>query len=172
MRFWPFKVIPSDDDKPMILVTYKGKEKLLSAEEIASMVLTKMKDVAKAYLRKTVKNVVVTVPAYFNDSQRLATKDAGTIAGFDIVRIINEPTAAAIAYSLDKVVSSSVAKNVLIFDFGGDTLDVFVATIEAGVIEVKAIAGDTHLGGQDMDNIMVDYFIQEFRRTKSKDISK
>ncbi|XP_047955710.1 heat shock cognate 70 kDa protein-like [Salvia hispanica] len=171
MAYWPFKVVPGSDDKPMIAVSYRGEEKEFSAEEISSMVLTMMKDIAEAYLGSTVKNAVVTVPAYFNDSQRQATVAAGAIAGLNIVRIINEPTAAAIAYYLDKGAASHVAKNVLIFDLGGGTFDVSVATIEANVIEVKAIAGDTHLGGQDMDNIMVNHFVKEFERKTGKDIS-
>ncbi|XP_047983722.1 heat shock cognate 70 kDa protein-like [Salvia hispanica] len=169
MKLWPFKVISGVDDKPMIVVTYKSEKKQFSAEEISSMVLSKMKDFAEAYLGSSVKNVVVTVPAYFNDSQRQATKAAGDIAGLNIVRIINEPTAAAIAYGLDK--EGNVAKNVLIFDLGGGTFDVSVATIEAGIIEVKAIAGDTHLGGQDFDSRMVNHFIEEFERKNGKDIS-
>ncbi|XP_047963464.1 heat shock cognate 70 kDa protein-like isoform X1 [Salvia hispanica] len=171
MKQWPFKVIPhpTDTNKPMMVVTYKGVEKQFSAEEISSMVLSKMKDIAEAYLGSSVKNAVITVPAYFNDSQRQATKAAGTIADLNVVRIINEPTAAAIAYGLDKV--GDVAKNVLIFDLGGGTFDVSVATIEAGIIEVKAIAGDTHLGGQDFDSRMVNHFVKEFERKNGKDIS-
>ncbi|XP_047983925.1 heat shock cognate 70 kDa protein-like [Salvia hispanica] len=169
MIFWPFKVVPGADDKPTIVVTYKGEEKKFSAEEISSMVLTKMKDIAEAYLGSTVTDAVVTVPAYFNDSQRQATKNAGTIAGLNVMRIINEPTAAAIAYGLDK--GGYVAKNVLIFDLGGGTFDVSVAMIEAGVVEVKAIAGDTHLGGQDMDNRMVNHLMKEFKSKTGKDIS-
>ncbi|XP_042030123.1 heat shock 70 kDa protein 18-like [Salvia splendens] len=168
---WPFKIICGTGDKPMIAVTYKGEEKQFSAEEISSMVLTKMKEIAEAYLGKTVKDAVVTVPAYFNDSQRQATKAAGAIAGLNVIRIINEPTAAAIAYGFDNCVASSVAKNVLIFDLGGGTFDVSVAMIEGNVIEVKAIAGDTHLGGQDMDNRMVNHFMKEFKSKKGKDIS-
>ncbi|XP_047939177.1 heat shock cognate 70 kDa protein-like [Salvia hispanica] len=172
MKLWPFKVIPhpTDNNKPMIVVTYEGEEKHFSAEEISSMVLSKMKDVAEAYLGSSVKNAVVTVPAYFNDSQRQATMAAGTIAGLNVVRIINEPTAAAIAYGLD-IGGNNVAKNVLIFDLGGGTFDVSVATIEAGIIEVKAIAGDTHLGGQDFDSRMVNHFVKEFERKNGKDIS-
>ncbi|XP_047955570.1 heat shock cognate 70 kDa protein-like [Salvia hispanica] len=171
MKLWPFKVIPhpTDNNKPMIVVTYKGEEKQFSAEEISSMVLSKMKDIAEAYLGASVKNAVVTVPAYFNDSQRQATMAAGTIAGLNVVRIINEPTAAAIAYGLDK--GGDVPKNVLIFDLGGGTFDVSVATIETDIIEVKAIAGNTHLGGQDFDSRMVDYFVKEFERKNGKDIS-
>ncbi|XP_047983489.1 heat shock cognate 70 kDa protein-like [Salvia hispanica] len=171
MKQWPFKVIPhpTNNNKPMIVVTYKGEEKQYSAEEISSMVLSKMKGIAEAYLGSSVKNAVVTVPAYFNDSQRQATKDAGTIAGLNVIRIINEPTAAAIAYGLDR--EGSVAKNVLIFDLGGGTFDVSVARIEAGIIDVKAIAGDTHLGGQDFDSRMVNHFVKEFERKHGKDIS-
>ncbi|XP_047956395.1 heat shock cognate 70 kDa protein-like [Salvia hispanica] len=171
IKLWPFKVIPhtTDNNKPMIVVTYKGEEKHFSAEEISSMVLSKMKDIAEAYLGSPVKIAVVTVPAYFNDSQRQATKDAGTIAGINVVRIIDEPTAAAMAYGLDK--GGNVAKNVLIFDLGGGTFDVSVATIEAGNIEAKAIAGDTHLGGQDFDSRMVDHFVKEFETKNGKDIS-
>ncbi|XP_047980570.1 heat shock cognate 70 kDa protein-like [Salvia hispanica] len=171
MICWPFKVIPVTD-KPMIVVTYKGEEKQFTAEEISSMVLTKMKDIAEAYLGSTVTDAVVTVPAYFNDSQRQATKAAGSIAGLKVLRIVNEPTAAAIAYGSDKRVTSSVAKNVLIFDLGGGTFDVSVATIEADVTEVKAVTGDTHLGGQDMDNRMVDYLMKEFKSKTGKDISR
>ncbi|XP_047963376.1 heat shock cognate 70 kDa protein-like [Salvia hispanica] len=171
IKLWPFKVIPhtTDNNTPMIVVTFKGEEKQFSAEEISSMVLSKMKDIAEAYLGSSVKNAVVTVPAYFNDSQRQATKAAGTMAGLNVVRMINEPTAAAIAYGLDKW--GDVAKNVLIFDLGGGTFDVSVATVEAGVIDVKAIAGDTHLGGQDFDIRMVNHFVKEFERKNGKDIS-
>jgi len=132
------------------------------------MVLTKMKDIAEAYLGKEVKNAVVTVPAYFNDSQRQATKDAGSISGLNVLRIINEPTAAAIAYGLDK---KGDEKNVLIFDLGGGTFDVSLLTIEEGIFEVKATAGDTHLGGEDFDNRMVDYFLTDFKRRHKKDMS-
>merc|ERR1719439_372934 len=132
------------------------------------MILVKMKEIAESYLGKTVKNAVVTVPAYFNDSQRQATKDAGAIAGLNAMRIINEPTAAAIAYGLDK---KGDEKNVLIFDLGGGTFDVSLLTIEEGIFEVKATAGDTHLGGEDFDNRMVDYFVQEFKNKNKKDIT-
>ena len=133
------------------------------------MVLIKMKEIAEAYLGKEVKNAVVTVPAYFNDSQRQATKDAGSIAGLNVLRIINEPTAAAIAYGLDK---KGEEKNVLIFDLGGGTFDVSLLTIEDGIFEVKATAGDTHLGGEDFDNRVVDYFLTDFKRKNRKDMSK
>ncbi|GJW65594.1 putative mediator of RNA polymerase II transcription subunit 37c [Tanacetum coccineum] len=171
MMHWPFKVIPGSADKPMIVVNYKAEEREFSAEEISSMVLIKMKEIAEAYLGKSIKNAVVTVPAYFNDSQRQATKDAGAIAGLNVLRIINEPTAAAIAYGLDKKASSTGEKNVLIFDLGGGTFDVSLLTIEEGIFEVKATAGDTHLGGEDFDNRMVNHFAQEFKRKNKKDIS-
>ncbi|XP_061338313.1 heat shock 70 kDa protein 4-like isoform X3 [Gastrolobium bilobum] len=171
MKLWPFKVIPGPAEKPMIVVNYKGEDKQFSAEEISSMVLMKMREIAEAYLGSTVKNAVVTVPAYFNDSQRQATKDAGVIAGLNVMRIINEPTAAAIAYGLDKKATSVGEKNVLIFDLGGGTFDVSLLTIEEGIFEVKATAGDTHLGGEDFDNRMVNHFVQEFKRKHKKDIS-
>ncbi|KAL3579172.1 hypothetical protein D5086_020676 [Populus alba] len=135
------------------------------------MVLIKMREIAEAYLGTAIKNAVVTVPAYFNDSQRQATKDAGVIAGLNVLRIINEPTAAAIAYGLDKKATSVGEKNVLIFDLGGGTFDVSLLTIEEGIFEVKATAGDTHLGGEDFDNRMVNHFVQEFKRKNKKDIS-
>ncbi|KAL5574425.1 hypothetical protein UlMin_016124 [Ulmus minor] len=171
MKHWPFKVVAGPGDKPMIVVTYKGEEKQFSAEEISSMVLNKMKEIAEAYLGHPVKNAVVTVPAYFNDSQRQATKDAGAISGLNVLRIINEPTAAAIAYGLDKKASRSGEQNVLIFDLGGGTFDVSLLTIEEGIFEVKATAGDTHLGGEDFDNRLVNHFVAEFKRKHKKDIS-
>ncbi|GLU21958.1 hypothetical protein SLE2022_380620 [Rubroshorea leprosula] len=171
MKHWPFKVVAGPGDKPMIVVSYKGEEKMFAPEEISSMVLTKMKEIAETYLGHTVKNAVITVPAYFNDSQRQATKDAGAIAGLNVLRIINEPTAAAIAYGLDKKGSKSGEKNVLIFDLGGGTFDVSLLTIEEGMFEVKATAGDTHLGGEDFDNRLVTHFVQEFKRKHKKDLS-
>ncbi|KAH7547533.1 hypothetical protein FEM48_Zijuj01G0319900 [Ziziphus jujuba var. spinosa] len=170
MKLWPFKVIPGPADKPMIVVNYKGEEKQFAAEEISSMVLTKMKEIAESYLGTSIKNAVITVPAYFNDSQRQATKDAGAIAGLNVMRIINEPTAAAIAYGLDKKASRSGEKSVLIFDLGGGTFDVSLLTIEEGIFEVKATAGDTHLGGEDFDNRLVNHFAAEFKRKHKKDI--
>jgi heat shock 70kDa protein 1/2/6/8 len=169
MKHWPFKVVSGPGGTPIIEVEYKGEKKQFKAEEISSMVLSKMKDIAEAYLGKEVKNAVITVPAYFNDSQRQATKDAGSIAGLNVLRIINEPTAAAIAYGLDQ---KGDEKNVLIFDLGGGTFDVSLLTIEEGIFEVKATAGDTHLGGEDFDNRMVDYFLQEFKRRHRKDMSQ
>ncbi|CDP00080.1 unnamed protein product [Coffea canephora] len=171
IKHWPFKVIPGLGNKPMIVVTYKGEEKLFATEEISAMVLAKMKETAEAYLGSTVKDAVVTVPAYFNDSQRQATKDAGVIAGLNVLRIINEPTAASIAYGLDTKSESTGEKNVFIFDLGGGTFDVSILTIEEGIFEVKATAGDTHLGGEDFDNTMVNHFVQEFRRKNNLDIS-
>ncbi|XP_075485740.1 heat shock cognate 70 kDa protein-like [Primulina tabacum] len=171
MELWPFKVIAGPDDKPMIVVNYKGQEKKFVAEEISSMVLTKMKETAEAFLGLTVKNAVITVPAYFNDSQRQATKDAGTISGLNVLRIIVEPTAAAIAYGLDKKLSfSNENKNVLIFDLGGGTFDVSLLTVVNSAFKVKAIAGDTHLGGEDFDNRIVSHCVQEFKRRHKKDI--
>ena len=169
MKHWPFKV-QNDGGKPKIQVEYKGENKTFSPEEISSMVLTKMKEVAEAYLGGNIKDAVVTVPAYFNDSQRQATKDAGAIAGLNVLRIINEPTAAAIAYGLDK--KSGGERNILIFDLGGGTFDVSVLTIDDGIFEVKATAGDTHLGGEDFDNRMVNHFVQEFKRKYKKDITE
>ena len=166
MKLWPFKVI-GVEDKPRIVV----KHKVFTAEEISSMVLAKMREIAEAFLGSTVKNAVVTVPAYFNDSQRQATKDAGHIAGLNVMRIINEPTAAAIAYGLGMKNCSHGKRNVFIFDLGGGTLDVSLLTIEKGDFKVKTYAGDTHLGGQDFDNRMVKYFMSEFQRKNQKDIS-
>jgi len=171
IKLWPFKVFSGAGEKPMIQVDYKGETKDFGAEEISSMILIKMKETAEAFLGKDVKNAVVTVPAYFNDSQRQATKDAGTIAGLNVMRIINEPTAAAIAYGLDKKGGTSGERNVMIFDLGGGTFDVSLLTIEDGIFEVKATAGDTHLGGEDFDNRMVNHFTQEFKRKFKKDIT-
>ncbi|KAI9595467.1 70 kDa heat shock protein 3 [Syncephalis fuscata] len=168
MKHWSFKVVDSAT-KPVIQVEYKGETKTFTPEEISSMVLLKMRETAEAFLGTDVKNAVVTVPAYFNDSQRQATKDAGTIAGLNVLRIINEPTAAAIAYGLDKKTAGE--KNVLIFDLGGGTFDVSLLTIEEGIFEVKATAGDTHLGGEDFDNRLVSHFTQEFKRKFKKDLS-
>jgi len=168
IKNFPFKVI-SDNNKPKIQATYKSELKTFQPEEISSMVLTKMKEVAEAYIGEKVTDAVITVPAYFNDSQRQATKDAGHIAGLNVLRIINEPTAAAIAYGLDK---KSEEKNVLIFDLGGGTFDVSLLSIDDGIFEVKATAGDTHLGGEDFDNILMKYFIDEFKRKHKMDLSE
>ena len=168
MKHLSYNVI-SKDNKPYIEVEYKGEKKIFAPEEISSMVLIKMKEIAESYLGTTVTDAVITVPAYFNDSQRQATKDAGSIAGLNVLRIINEPTAAAIAYGLDK--KSSKERNVLIFDCGGGTFDVSILTIDDSIFEVKATAGDTHLGGEDFDNKLVEYFVDEFKRKHKKDIS-
>ena len=169
MKHWPFKVV-NHGGKPKIQVPYKGETKVFTPEEISSMVLTKMKETAEAYLGAQVKDAVITVPAYFNDAQRQATKDAGRIAGLNVLRIVNEPTAAALAYGLDKSLKGE--KIVLIFDLGGGTFDVSVLTIDEGsIFEVKSTAGDTHLGGEDFDNRMVSHFVTEFRRKYHKDIS-
>jgi L1 cell adhesion molecule like protein len=170
MKLWPFKVVAGTGDKPMIAVHYMGEDKKFHPEEISSMILTKMKDTAEAYLGGKVNDAVVTVPAYFNDSQRQATKDAGAICGLNVLRIINEPTAAAIAYGLDK--KGAGERNVLIYDMGGGTFDVSVLTIEDGIFEVKSTAGDTHLGGEDFDNRVVDFCLQDFKRkNRGKDMA-
>merc|ERR1711936_1072735 len=169
-KLWPFEVI-NDNSKPKVKVEYKYEEKVFSPEEISSMVLTKMKETAEAYLGQPIKDAVVTVPAYFNDAQRQATKDAGIIAGLNVLRIVNEPTAAAIAYGLDKKKGNEKEKNVLIFDLGGGTFDVSILSIEDGIFEVKSTAGDTHLGGEDFDNRLVEHFIKEFQRKHKKDMT-
>ena len=167
IKNFPFTVV-SDAGKPKIQANYKGETKTFQPEEISSMVLTKMKEIAESYIGEEVTDAVVTVPAYFNDSQRQATKDAGQIAGLNVLRIINEPTAAAIAYGLDK---REEERMVLIFDLGGGTFDVSLLSIDDGIFEVKATAGDTHLGGEDFDNIMMKYFIDEFKRKHKHDLS-
>ncbi|XP_027226939.2 endoplasmic reticulum chaperone BiP [Penaeus vannamei] len=168
IQFFPFKVI-NKNDKPHIKVSTTQGEKVFAAEEISAMVLGKMKETAEAYLGKTVTHAVVTVPAYFNDAQRQATKDAGTIAGLTVMRIINEPTAAAIAYGIDK---KDGEKNILVFDLGGGTFDVSLLTIDSGVFEVVATNGDTHLGGEDFDQRVMDHFIKLYKKKKGKDIRK
>ena len=170
VKHFPFKVFARPGDRSCIEVEYKSEKKEFLPEEISSMILTKMKEVAEGFLGDKVTDAVITVPAYFNDAQRSATKDAGAIAGLNILRIINEPTAAAIAYGLDKM--SSVEKNILIFDLGGGTFDVSLLTIEDGIFEVKATAGDTHLGGEDFDNRLVNHFVKEFKRKHKHDISE
>ncbi|KAM0325361.1 hypothetical protein ACHAQA_007346 [Verticillium albo-atrum] len=168
MKHFSFKVVEKAT-KPVIEVEFKGETKQFTPEEISAMVLVKMRETAEAYLGGSVTNAVITVPAYFNDSQRQATKDAGLIAGLNVLRIINEPTAAAIAYGLDKKVEGE--RNVLIFDLGGGTFDVSLLTIEDGIFEVKSTAGDTHLGGEDFDNRLVNHFVNEFKRKHKKDLS-
>lgn len=171
MAHWPFEVIAEPGtDKPRIRATYKGDPQTFAPEEISSMVLSKLKETAQTYLGKPVTKAVITVPAYFNDAQRQATKDAGVIAGLEVLRIVNEPTAAAIAYGLDKAAGSG-ERTVLIFDLGGGTFDVSLLSIEDGVFEVKATAGDTHLGGEDFDNRTVDHFAKEFKRKHGKDLT-
>jgi L1 cell adhesion molecule like protein len=169
MKDWSYKVVAGSGDKPMIRVEFHGETKEFAPEEISSMVLTKMKEVAEGYLGKKVTDAVVTVPAYFNDSQRQATKDAASIAGLNCLRIINEPTAAAIAYGLDKKKEEDT--NVLIFDLGGGTFDVSLLNIEGGIFEVKATAGDTHLGGEDFDARLLRHLAEEFKRKHKKDIT-
>ncbi len=169
MKHFSFKLVDRNN-KPKISVKYKDENKEFTPEEISAMVLTKMKEIAEAFLGQSVKNAVVTVPAYFNDAQRQATKDAGVIAGLNVLRIINEPTAAAIAYGLDKI--SDTQRNVLIFDFGGGTHDVSLLSLEDGVFEVKATAGDTHLGGEDIDNRIVNYVLEEVKRKNKVDLSE
>jgi len=172
VKHWPFKCLTKNDDKPIIEVQFKGEAKQFAPEEVSSMILVKMKEIAESYLGSDVKKAVVTVPAYFNDSQRLATKDAGTIAGLEVQRIINEPTAAAIAYGLDRMEAGG-ERNVLIFDLGGGTFDVTLLTIDGGIFEVKATAGDTHLGGEDFDSRLVSHFVDDFKRkNKGKDLTQ
>lgn len=169
LKHWPFKVV-NDGGKPKIEVEFKGGRKRFAPEEVSSMVLTKMREIAEVYLGAKVKDAVITVPAYFNDSQRQATKDAGCIAGLNVLRIINEPTAAALAYGLDKNLKGE--RNVLIFDLGGGTFDVSILTIDEGsLFEVKSTAGDTHLGGEDFDNRLVNHFVEEFKRKHKNNIS-
>ncbi|XP_071691959.1 heat shock cognate 70 kDa protein-like [Rutidosis leptorrhynchoides] len=172
MKVWPFKIVEGENGKPMIEVTYQGVTKQISAEETSSMVLTKMKETADTYLNHNVTSAVITVPAYFNDLQRQATKDAATVAGLKVLHLISEPTAAAIAYGLEhKSKDGGAIRHVVIFDLGGGTFDVSLVTVNEGKIEVKAVGGDTHLGGEDFDNRMVDYFVFEFNMKEKKDIS-
>jgi L1 cell adhesion molecule like protein len=167
MKHWSFKVVAKDGGKPHVQVEFKGEQKTFSPEEVSAMILVKMKEIAESYLGSPVTEAVITVPAYFNDGQRQATKDAGAIAGLNVLRIINEPTAAAIAYGLDK--KGKGESNILIFDLGGGTFDVSLLTIDDGIFEVKATAGDTHLGGEDFDNRLVNWCVQEFKRKTKKD---
>ncbi|XP_071478689.1 heat shock 70 kDa protein IV-like [Diadema antillarum] len=168
MKHWPFKVIDRGG-RPVIKVEYKGQDKILAAEEVSAMVLSKMKETAKTYLGQKVTDAVITVPAYFNDAQRQATKDAGAIAGLNVLRIINEPTAAALAYGLDKNLQGK--QHVLIFDLGGGTFDVSILAIDEGIFEVKSTAGETHLGGEDFDNRLVNHLADEFKRKHKKDLT-
>ncbi|MED6110616.1 70-kilodalton heat shock protein, variant 2 [Stylosanthes scabra] len=173
IKLWPFKVVPhpTNNNRPAILVDYKCEHRYLAPEEVSSMVLFKMKQVAEAYLGHSVNDAVITVPAYFNNSQRQATKDAGEIAGLNVLRIINEPTAAAIAYGFDKKTWREGERNVLVFDLGGGTFDVSLVTIDEGMFKVKATLGDTHLGGEDFDTKMVNHCVELFKRKYNKDIS-
>nr|XP_004226462.1 endoplasmic reticulum chaperone BiP [Ciona intestinalis] len=168
LKYFPFTV-KNKNSKPHVEVNVKGQKKVFAAEEISAMVLGKMKEIAEAYLGKTVTHAVVTVPAYFNDAQRTATKDAGVIAGLNVMRIINEPTAAAIAYGLDK---KEGEKNILVFDLGGGTFDVSMLTIDNGVFEVISTNGDTHLGGEDFDQRVMDYFMKLYKKKRGKDMRR
>jgi len=169
IKHFPFDVVSSNDGKPLIEVDYKNERKTFQPEEISSMILVKMKEIAESFLGEEVTNAVITVPAYFNDSQRQATKDAGVIAGLNVLRIINEPTAAAIAYGLDK--KSVGEHNILIYDLGGGTFDVSLLTLDEGIFEVKATAGDTHLGGEDFDRRLMEHFINEFKKKNKLDLT-
>jgi len=169
MRHWPFKVVAKDDGRPVIEVEYMGEKKKFLPEEISAMILVKMKETAERYLDKEVRKAVITVPAYFNDAQRHATKDAGAISGLQVLRIINEPTAAAIAYGLEKG-EKGEKQNVLIFDLGGGTFDVTLLTMEGGIFEVRATAGDTHLGGEDLDSRLLEHCASDFGRRTKKDL--
>jgi heat shock protein 5 len=164
----PYKIV-SKNGKPYVSVDLQAGEKTLSPEEVSAMILTKMKEVAEAYLGREVKHAVVTVPAYFNDAQRQATKDAGLISGLNVLRIINEPTAAAIAYGMDK---KQGEKNIIVFDLGGGTFDVSLLTIDNGVFEVVATAGDTHLGGEDFDQKLTEHFVKIFKSKNQIDLKK
>ena len=168
MKHFPFVIKEGESGKPIIEVEYRNEKKCFNPEEISSMVLSKMKEISETYLGTTVTRAVITVPAYFNDAQRQATKDAGAIAGLEVMRIINEPTAAAIAYGLDK--KNKEESNILIFDLGGGTFDTSILTIDDGIFEVKSTAGDTHLGGEDFDTNLVEYFCAEFKRKFKRDL--
>jgi heat shock protein 1/8 len=166
----PYKVIKTDGDRIKVEVNYKGETKQFSPEEISAMILLNMKETAEAFLGQTITKAVVTVPAYFNDSQRQATKDAGVIAGLEILRIINEPTAAAIAYGLDKV-NEEKEKNIVVFDCGGGTHDVSVLSLDGGIFEVKSTNGNSHLGGEDFDDRLINHCLDEFKKKYKIDLS-
>lgn len=170
IKHFPFKVV-NKNGQPRVQVDVKGEDKTFTPEEVSAMVLSKMKDVAEQYLGETVENAVVTVPAYFNDAQRAATKDAGTIAGLNVLRVVNEPTAAALAYGLDKK-DDKTERQIIVYDLGGGTFDVSILTVDEGVFEVQATAGDTHLGGEDFDNRVIDYFTKQYNKKNGVDISK
>jgi len=169
MKHFPFSVV-NKNGQPRVKVDVRGKETTFTPEEISAMVLGKMKEVAESYLGETVVNAVVTVPAYFNDAQRAATKDAGTIAGLNVLRVVNEPTAAALAYGLDK--TDKEERQVIVYDLGGGTFDVSILTIDNGVFEVQATAGDTHLGGEDFDNRVISYFAKKYNKENGVDVTK
>ncbi|KAF8911526.1 heat shock protein 70 family [Gymnopilus junonius] len=166
MRHWPFKIIPKGDGRPAVEIEVNGKKQQFSPEELSSMVLGKMRETAEQFLGKKVNHAVVTVPAYFNDAQRQATKDAGQIAGLDVLRVINEPTAAALAYGLDRADNSVIA----VYDLGGGTFDISILEMQKGVFEVKSTNGDTHLGGEDFDIVLVEYFLNEFKKETGIDL--
>ncbi|EMD33148.1 hypothetical protein CERSUDRAFT_118210 [Gelatoporia subvermispora B] len=167
MKHWPFKVVAKPDGRPAVEVDNGGKKQRFSSEELSSMVLVKMRETAEQYLNKKVNHAVVTVPAYFNDAQRQATKDAGQIAGLDVLRVINEPTAAALAYGLDRVDNAVIA----VYDLGGGTFDISILEMQKGVFEVKSTNGDTHLGGEDFDIVLVEHILKEFKKESGVDLS-
>jgi endoplasmic reticulum chaperone BiP len=169
LKWLPYDIVNKGGKPYVRTIVQNGEEKTLSPEEISAMILIKMKEIAENYLGREVKHAVITVPAYFNDSQRQATKDAGLIAGLDVLRIINEPTAAAIAYGMDK---KSGEKNIIVFDLGGGTFDVSLLTIDNGVFEVVATSGDTHLGGEDFDQRLTEHFVKIFKKKHDKDIKE
>ena len=170
IKHMPYCVKSGKNNNPTLCVQYKGESKEFSPQEISALILEKMKSIAEAYLGTEVKNAVITVPAYFNDAQRQATKDAGAICGLNVLRIINEPTAAAIAYGLDQ--KNEGEKNIIIYDVGGGTLDVTLLSLDDGIFEVKATSGDTHLGGEDFDHNMMAHFMEEFKRKNKKNIKE
>ncbi|XP_053133790.1 heat shock 70 kDa protein-like [Hemicordylus capensis] len=172
LKHWPFQVVGGGGGKVKVQVSYRGLEKAFYPEEISAMVLSKLKQVAEAYLGRPVTQAVITVPAYFNDAQRQATIDAGAIAGLQVLRVINEPTAAAIAYGLNSSSKWKTKRNILIFDLGGGTFDVSILAVQDGIFEVMATAGDTHLGGEDFDKRLMDHLAQEFRNKHKEDISQ
>ncbi|NDB56304.1 molecular chaperone DnaK, partial [archaeon] len=169
IKLWSFNVSGDNNNKPLINVKYKNEDKTFHPEEISAMVIQRLKETTESYLGHPLKKVVITVPAYFNDSQRQATKDAGAIAGLEVLRIINEPTAAAIAYGLDKT-GDKKEKNILVFDCGGGTHDVSILTLDGGIFEVKSTGGDTHLGGSDIDNLIVDYLCDDIKKKHKMDV--
>ncbi|KAG9536823.1 hsp70-like protein C, partial [Aureobasidium melanogenum] len=168
MKHFPFKVV-NKNGQPRVQVEVQDGQKTFTPEEVSSMILGKMKEVAESYLGEKVTNAVVTVPAYFNDAQRAATKDAGTIAGLNVLRVVNEPTAAALAYGLDK---TGEERQIIVYDLGGGTFDVSILTVDDGVFEVQATAGDTHLGGEDFDQRVMDYFVKTYNKKNDVDITK